>query len=110
MLFQTSVAIWHFKNQTFNLSCFRKPVDITYLCPFLLEELCVYLLADDLGADVILDSDAKSHLLQDELHLLLLLHGAIRLHLQQDTRCRFAACTCFSFASKLKATLRLPIM
>lgn len=56
---------------------------VTYLCALLLEELCVYFFADDLGANVILDSDAKPHLLQDELHFLLLLHGAIRLHLQQ---------------------------
>ena len=53
----------------------------TYLRALFLEELGVYLFADDLGADVILDGDAQPHLLQDELHLLLLLHGAIGLHL-----------------------------
>lgn len=52
-----------------------------YLGALLLEELGVDLLADDLSTDVILDSDAQPHLLKDELHLLLLLHGAVRLHL-----------------------------
>ena len=68
--------------------------DVTYLGAVFLEELGVYLFADDLGADVILDRDAQPHLLQDELHLLLLLHRAVGLHLarghassdeQQDT-------------------------
>lgn len=54
---------------------------VSYLGPFLLKELGVYLLADDLGANIIFDSDAEPHLFQDKLHLLLLFHGAVRLHL-----------------------------
>lgn len=57
---------------------------LPHLCALLLEELGVYLLANDLGANVILDSDAKPHLFQDKLHLLLLLHGAICLHLDRN--------------------------
>lgn len=55
-----------------------------YLSPVLLKELRVYLLADDLGANIIFDGDAQPHLLQDKFHLLLLLHGSIRLHLSSD--------------------------
>lgn len=54
-----------------------------HLCALLLEELGVDFLADDLGADVVLNGDAQPHLLKDELHLLLLLHGAVGLHLKQ---------------------------
>lgn len=60
-------------------------LSLPHLCALLLEELGVYLLANDLGANVILDSDAKPHLFQDKLHLLLLLHGAIGLHLDRNT-------------------------
>lgn len=56
---------------------------LSHLGALLLEEFGVYLLADDLGANVILDSNAKPHLFQDKLHLLLFLHGAICLHLSQ---------------------------
>ena len=56
---------------------------LPHLCALVLEELGVDFLADDLGADVVLHSDAQPHLLQNELRLLLLLHGAVRLHLKQ---------------------------
>lgn len=56
----------------------------SYLGALLLEEFGVNLLADDLGANVILDSNAQPHLFQDELHLLLFLHGAICLHLSRE--------------------------
>lgn len=59
---------------------------MTYLSALLLEEFRVYLLTDDLGANVILDSNAKSHLFQDKLHLLLFLHGAICLHLSRKKK------------------------
>ncbi len=58
----------------------------SYLSALLLEEFGVNLLADDLGANVILDSNAKPHLFQDELHLLLFLHGAICLHLSRKNK------------------------
>jgi len=54
---------------------------VAHLRALFLEELGADLLADDVGTDVVLDSDAQPHLLQDELHLLLLRHGAVRLHL-----------------------------
>lgn len=58
-------------------------IESPHLCALLLEELGVDFLADDLGADVVLHGDAQPHLLKDELHLLLLLHGAVGLHLQE---------------------------
>lgn len=56
----------------------------SHLRAFLLKELGVDLLADDLSADVVFDGYAQPHLLQDELHLLFLLHGAVRFHLQRE--------------------------
>lgn len=56
---------------------------LSYLSTLLLEEFGVYLLADDLSANVIFDGNAKPHLFQDKLHLLLFLHGAIRFHLNK---------------------------
>lgn len=56
---------------------------VSYLTALFLEEFGVYLLADDLGTNVILDSNAKPHLFQDKLNLLLFLHGPICLHLSQ---------------------------
>lgn len=54
----------------------------SHLTALLLKEFCIYLLADDLRANVILDGNAEAHLLQDKLHLLLFLHGAVCLHLK----------------------------
>lgn len=45
------------------------------------EEFCADLLADDLSAYVVLLCQAESHLLQDELHFLVTLHGTKRLYL-----------------------------
>lgn len=56
----------------------------SYRIAFLCEKSGAYLLADDLGANVILDCNAKPHLLQDELRLLLFRHRAICLHLRQN--------------------------
>lgn len=56
----------------------------SHLGAFLLKELGVDLLADNLSADVVFNGYAQPHLLQDELHLLFLLHGAVRFHLQDE--------------------------
>lgn len=58
----------------------NKP-DISYFTALFLKELGVNLLADDLGADVVLHSNAKSHLFKYKLDFLLLFHGAISLNL-----------------------------
>ena len=57
---------------------------LSYLTALLLEEFGANLLADDLGANVILDSNAEPHLFQDKLRLLLFRHGAICLHLNRE--------------------------
>lgn len=50
------------------------------------EEFCADLFADDLSTNVVLLCQAESHLLQDELHLLIALHGTKCLHLVQRGR------------------------
>lgn len=59
---------------------------LSYLGALLLEEFGVYFLADDLCANVILDSNTKPHLFQDKFHFLLFLHGAICLHLSRGKK------------------------
>ena len=47
-----------------------------------LEEPRAYLLGDDLGPDVVLGSQAKPHLLKDQLHLLFPLHRSVSFNLE----------------------------
>ena len=49
-------------------------VVLFYLRILVLEVLGADLLADDRGPDVVLGLETQTHLLQDELHFLLLLH------------------------------------
>ncbi len=84
IVLKTNTQVSH--QMFFISSVFVKPL-LSNLCALLLKEFGVYLLADDLGTNIILDSNAKSHLFQDELHLLLLLHGAICLHLKGYKTC-----------------------
>ena len=56
-------------------------LELERLLFLLLEEADVDLLGDDLGPDVVLGCQAEAHLLQDQLHLLLALHGAIGFNL-----------------------------
>lgn len=67
----------------FHFSGVWKPTYHTspYFTALFLKELGVNLLADDLGADVVFYSDAKSHLFKYKLDFLLFFHGAICLNL-----------------------------
>lgn len=55
-----------------------------YFSALFLKELGVNLLADDLGADVVFYSNAKSHLFKYKLDFLLFFHGAVCLHLSMS--------------------------
>lgn len=67
----------------FHFSGVWKPTYQTspYFSAFFLKELGVNLLADDLCADVVFYSNAKSHLFKYKLDFLLFFHGAICLNL-----------------------------
>lgn len=75
-------------NFTKQLSVLWKPTCQTspYFSALFLKELGVNLLADDLGADVIFNSNAKPHLFKYKLHFLLFFHGAVCLNLRMQER------------------------
>lgn len=61
-------------------------ISASHLSALILKEFGVYLLADDLGANVILDSNAEPHLFQDEFGFLLFFHGAVRFNLTREAK------------------------
>ena len=72
------------------------------------EEFSADLLADDLSANVVLLCQAEPHLLQDELHLLVALHRAKRLHLAQSGRGGGWNTVCVSMYAREERHTQLP--